>query len=142
MNAKASTSTILLVDDDPAILMTVGDSLMGEGYTVIKAVSGVEALDRLSLFKVDLIVLDISMPDLGGLGFLRKTSLRADFNDIPVLIFTARSNLKELFESVGTAGFVPKNGAPDLLTSTIKNILNERETTWSNLYPHPVTLTS
>jgi CheY-like chemotaxis protein len=128
MNAPSNTPVILLVDDDPAILLTVGDRLRSEGYAVILAASSEDALESLAHRKADLVVLDISIPGLGGMGFLKKAAQDPECGSTPVLIFTARANLKEFFDATGVAGFVAKTSTPELLLSAIKSILANRIT--------------
>lgn len=128
MNAAPQSPVILLVDDDQAILMTVGDQLRSEGYTVITVASAEAALENLTNQKVDLVVLDVSIPGLGGMGFLRTVAQNPECKTIPVLIFTARANLREFFVDTNTAGFVAKTSPPDLLLSAIKSILANRIT--------------
>lgn len=88
--------------------------------------SGEAAWESLAIHRVDLVVLDIMIPGIGGLGFLRKAALHPEFGNIPILVFTARTNMREFFNSTGTAGFVAKTDAPELLLSTIRNILSRR----------------
>lgn len=126
MNIPPVKPVVLLVDDDPGILLSVGDRLNDEGYTVIRVDSAEAALGSLELHQVNLVVLDITIPGLGGLGFLRKASQHPAYGNIPVLIFTARANLKEFFDTTGAAGFVPKTAAPELLISSIKSILEKQ----------------
>ena len=61
---------ILLVDDDASLLATLGDFLESEGYEVAKAASGEKALAMLRISQPELIVLDMSMPGIGGMGVL------------------------------------------------------------------------
>lgn len=124
MSAKP---TILLVDDDPAILMTVGDRLTAEGFEVIKARSGHEGLLQLESHSVTVIVLDIGMPEMSGLAFLKAASQNPRHQDIPILVFTARANMHDFFSEMGVSGFVPKTAEPELLLKTIRSIANEQE---------------
>lgn len=136
MSATTSTPSILLVDDDPAVRLIVGDHLRAEGYTVINAASGEEAFNCLTLHVVDLVVLDISMAGIGGIGFMKKASLHPDYKNIPVLIFTARENMKDFFNNTGAAGFVPKTAVPELLTSTIRDIMKKHQCTANRKNSH------
>ena len=74
---KGATTTqpsVLLVDDDTSLLVTLSDFLKFEGYHVVTADSGEEALRRLEEIRPDLIILDMSMPGMGGVGFLKAIS--------------------------------------------------------------------
>jgi len=69
-------TTIMIVDDDPPILKVVGEILKQEGYNVIKAENGIEALGKLKKRKVDLVLIDHFMPKMTGIELLEK--IRAD----------------------------------------------------------------
>ncbi|MCG8402949.1 MAG: response regulator transcription factor [Firmicutes bacterium] len=79
--------TILAVDDDPKILKILEHSLTREGFTVVCAADGFEALDRAREKKPDLVLLDIMMPGMDGFETLRKLK---EFLDVPVIILSAR----------------------------------------------------
>ena len=113
---------ILFVDDDPAILQTVGDRLQFEGFVVTKATSGEQALTLLKKMTPDLIILDISMPGMGGIKFLRAISDEQGRPRHSVLVFTARSNMEEFFSTVNVDGFVAKSDDPDKLLREIARI--------------------
>ena len=76
---------ILLIDDDASLLATLGDFLESEGYGVHKAESGEQALAMLRVLKPDLIVLDMSMPGMGGMpaGFPDLSDMPAGLNELP-----------------------------------------------------------
>lgn len=125
MNAKPSP-TILLIDDEKDILLTIGDFLNINGYTVLTATNGEEALRRLEENKPDLIILDINMPKMNGLAFLTTVQAKPEWVDIPVYVFTGRANMEQYFEEVRVAGFMAKPCLPDKLLTDIKNILTQR----------------
>ena len=81
---------ILVVDDDWALWKSLLVRLEKEGYDVITATDGEEALDRLKEMP-DLVLTDIDMPRLDGLGFLKRMRAEKDFRDIPVVIMTAHA---------------------------------------------------
>lgn len=114
---------ILLVDDEQHLLVSLKDYLVSEGFDVITASSGEEAIAKLDKIKPDLIVLDISMPGMGGLGFLRQITGEGGKTLYPVLVLTARSMLENFFESVLVAGFLTKPCDEVKLVRTIRKIL-------------------
>ena len=122
MNA---TAKILLVDDDPAILLTVGDQLRFEGYTVIKAASAEQALANLAADPPDLIVLDVSMPGIGGLAFLRQITDTDGSLKHPVLVFTARAELDQFFKDTQVSGFLPKTADPSVFSAEVARLIAE-----------------
>lgn len=83
----AHRTTVLVVDDDTALRMAVSRALRLEGYDVVVAVDGSEALETQRASPADLVVLDVSMPGVDGLETCRR--LRARKDDVPVLMLTA-----------------------------------------------------
>lgn len=81
---------LLLVDDDQSLLETLGDFLSFEGYEVLCAVSGEDALIKMRPFQPDLIILDMGMPGMGGTGFLDRITQPDGHTLYPVLVLTAR----------------------------------------------------
>lgn len=107
---------LLLVDDDPSLLETLGDFLTFEGYEVLCAVSGEDALVKMRSFQPDLIILDMGMPGMGGIGFLDRITNPDGRTLYPVLVLTARASMAEYFADKQIAGFIAKPcDPPDLL---------------------------
>jgi two-component system, cell cycle response regulator len=123
MSNDANMPTILLVDDDPHFLRTVGDFLAFEGFKVITSNSGESALDVLERVRPDLIILDIAMPGMGGVGFLRRILAANGTPRHPVLVLTARAAMKEFFDAVEVHGFLPKPCRQDDLLRHVQRIL-------------------
>jgi CheY-like chemotaxis protein len=101
-------SKVLLIDDDTSLLVMLGDFLRFEGYEVETADSGEEGLKRLESLRPDLIILDMSMPGMGGIGFLRAVSDADGRPRYPILVLTARANMAEFFADVEVDGFIAK----------------------------------
>ena len=99
-------STVLLVDDDEAVRRVLSFPLERDGYTVVQAADGEEALRRFDDAKIDLVVLDIMLPKLDGLEVCRR--LRAQ-SAVPIIMLTARDD--ELDKVVGL-----ELGADDYIT--------------------------
>lgn len=115
--------SLLLVDDNKHLVITLGDFLSYEGFDVSTAKSGEEALRKLEKLTPDLIILDISMPGIGGIGFLNK--LQKEGNDLPypILVFSARSAMEEFFDTLDVAGFVAKPCSEKDLLERINEVL-------------------
>ena len=100
------SSTILLVDDEDSIQKLLAYPLEREGYRVLQARDGVEALEQFASERVDLVVLDIMLPKLDGLEVCKR--LRAE-SEVPIIMLTARDD--ELDKVVGL-----ELGADDYIT--------------------------
>jgi len=114
---------ILLIDDDTSLLLTLRDFLKFEGYDVTTADSGEKGLEELGALTPDLIILDMSMPGIGGMGFLKEISSSDGKPRYPVLVLTARSTMAEYFGSVDVAGFVAKPCDPQDLIMEVGRII-------------------
>ena len=97
---------ILLVDDEPAILTLLSYPLQQDGYEVVRAADGVEALERFGEHDFALVVLDVTMPHLDGLEVCRR--LRAT-SSVPIIMLTAKT--EEIDKVVGL-----ELGADDYIT--------------------------
>ena len=107
---------ILLVDDDMSLLITLGDFLSFEGYNVVTASSGEQALEKLKSYMPDIVILDMSMPGMGGIGFLDEVSSKAGKPEYPILVLTAKADMAEYFANIDVDGFIAKPCTPaDLL---------------------------
>ena len=84
---------ILVVDDDRAVRESLRRSLTFNGYDVDLATDGLDALDKLAARRPDAVVLDVMMPRVGGLETCRR--LRADGDDVPILVLTARDSVAD-----------------------------------------------
>ncbi len=112
--AGRGAGPILVVDDDAAILATIGDILESEGYPVAAATNGAEALRAIERERPSLVLLDMRMPVLDGWGFARE--LRRRGLAVPVLVMTAARDAREWAEEIGADGFLAKPfNLPELL---------------------------
>ena len=118
---------ILVVDDDREIVESIGIFLSGEGYVVLKAYDGIEALEKLSENEVQLMILDVMMPKLDGIKTLMK--LRETKN-IPVILLSAKSedNDKIFGLTAGADDYVTKPFSPSELVARVKSQLRRYTT--------------
>jgi DNA-binding response OmpR family regulator len=107
---------ILLIDDDASLLITLSDFLSFEGYEVTTADCAEQGLEIMDSVEPDLVILDMSMPGIGGMGFLREVTDATGKPKYPVLVLTARANMAEFFAGMEVDGFIAKPCDPaDLL---------------------------
>lgn len=114
---------ILLVDDDKGLLRTMEDFLTHQGFEVVCAWDGKQALARMDEAKPDLLVLDISMPVMGGLEVLKRIQNPDGSMRCPVLVLTARAAMEPFCEGIAVDAFLAKPVTQDALISRIRQIL-------------------
>jgi two-component system, OmpR family, KDP operon response regulator KdpE len=112
-------STVLVVDDEPHLLRTLAINLRARDYTVETARDGRSALQAVHDGSVDLVVLDLGLPDLDGVEVLRR--LRRSF-DVPVIVLSARTDSVDKVEALdlGADDYVTKPFAMDELLARIR----------------------
>jgi DNA-binding response OmpR family regulator len=117
-----SNARILVVDDDKEIAKAIEKLLILEGYEVIKAYNGLEALDAVVASDIQLIILDVMMPKLDGLSTTLKIRER---KNIPIIILSAKSedSDKILGLSMGADDYVTKPFNPQELMARVKSQL-------------------
>jgi len=118
---------VLLVDDDPHLLEAMGDFLQFEGFVVTAATSGEEALRELGRQAPSVVVLDIGMPGIGGLGFMRRAQELLGESMPPVLVLTARGAMEAFFHDLNVDAFVLKPCSGVQLACTLRSILSRRQ---------------
>lgn len=92
--------TILLVDDERDIVLATRIFLEAEGYNVVEAFDGMEALSKLETASPDLIMLDVVMPRLDGWSTLKKIHTDTRYQDTPVLMLTSLSEPHHVAASI------------------------------------------
>lgn len=125
MRETAATKKILIVDDEPDILEFLQYNLKKEGYAVVTAADGKQALSVAEREKPNLIILDIMMPELDGVETCRVLRERKEFNETPIAFLTARdedfSQIMAL--DIGGDDYITKPIKPRVLISRINALL-------------------
>ena len=113
---------ILVVDDEPAIVRLVRVKLESDGYAVLTASRGEEALRMLQVDNPDLVILDLMMPDMDGTETLRRIRSRSQ---LPVIMLTALGSDREKVKGLegGADDFVTKPFNPDELAARVAAVL-------------------
>lgn len=113
---------ILVVDDEPGIRRVLRGYLQAEGFRVVEAATGTEALARAEELHPELVLLDVMLPDVDGVEVLRR--LRA-FSDVFVVLLTARAEEtdKLLGLAVGADDYVTKPFSPREVVARVKAVL-------------------
>lgn len=121
-----SPSTVLVVEDDANQRALYEEELRDEGYRVLTAGDGREALTIAGQDCPDLIVMDVNMPVMDGLDTL-SAMLEVD-RRVPVIINTAYASYRESFASWSADAYIVKSSDLTELKQTVKRLLDERQT--------------
>lgn len=119
-----SGESVLVVDDEPSILEVVGLYLSQEGYRVVAAADGRAALDAARRARPDLVILDLMLPNVGGLDVCR--ALRAEAGPpIPIIMLTARGDEADRVVGLelGADDYVVKPFSPRELLARVRAVL-------------------
>jgi DNA-binding NtrC family response regulator len=121
-----SAPSILVVDDDDANRVTLERILQREGYRVVHAIGGREAMDRLREDRVDLVLTDLKMPGMSGIDLL-KAARKVD-PDVEVVVMTAYGTVETAVEAMkeGAYDFVAKPLKRMELVTTLQKALEKR----------------
>jgi len=119
---------ILLVDDEPDIVEFLQYNLIQEGFDVISAYDGVEALSKISQ-KPDLIILDIMMPKMDGYDVFKKIRETPGFETLPIIFLTAKAGEANeiLGLEIGASDYIQKPISPKKLVARVKSNLRKIE---------------
>jgi CheY-like chemotaxis protein len=111
---------ILVVDDDPTILATVSETLDLEGYPVVTATNGAEALEAVERERPSVVLLDMRMPILDGWGFVR--AIRERGISLTVVVMTAASDARRWAREIGAQGVLAKPFELDDLLAAVQRV--------------------
>ncbi|MBX4197838.1 response regulator [Candidatus Parcubacteria bacterium] len=120
---------ILIIDDEPLFCKVVREGLDTAKYEVSEAVDGVDGLKKVEEVNPDLILLDIMMPNLDGMGFLKQLNEKYGKGKIPVIITSNLSTITKISEglALGVKGYIIKsNESIETIARTIDSILEQK----------------
>ena len=117
-------TTILLVEDDKNQRLLYEQELMHEGYEVVTASNGKEALEKVQEKLPDIVIMDINMPKMDGIEAMGR--ILGKNKEIPVIINTAYSNYKDSFMSWAADAYIVKTSDLSELKEKIKEVLAKK----------------
>ncbi len=117
---------ILIIDDEKDLSQMVKFQFKARGFDAQTAGDGVEGLQKVHQFKPDLIILDVNMPRMGGIEFYNEICGSDNKPFYPVLVLTARANIKELFQQFDIDGFMIKPFEIDQLIHEAEIIIKKK----------------
>ena len=119
--------TIVIADDEPHVLWSLEFILKKQGYNVVTAVNGEEALEKVRGNEPDLVFLDIQMPKMDGNSVLRHLRDDPKYKDLYIVMITAKGQEADRLHSLesGANEYVTKPYSPRKLIGRVKEILGE-----------------
>ena len=117
--------TIMIIDDSVSLRQVVGIALSAAGYEVIEACDGRDALAKLNGVKVHLMICDVNMPNLDGIGFLQAKRELPNYKFTPVIMLTteAGEDKKREGQAAGARAWVVKPFKPEQLLLAVAKLI-------------------
>ncbi|KWT85373.1 response regulator [Candidatus Magnetominusculus xianensis] len=119
------SKVIMTVDDSASVRQMVAFTLKGAGYTVVEAVDGKDALAKLANTQINMMITDLNMPNLDGIGLIKGVRAIPAYKFIPIVMLTTESqdSKKQEGKSAGATGWIVKPFKPDQLLAVVKKVL-------------------
>ena len=120
--------TILIVDDEEDIIELIKYNLKTEGYSILTAEAGEQAIKIAKQSRPDLIVLDLMLPGMDGLEVTRYLRSNEETRDLPIVILTAKGEESDIITGLelGANDYISKPFSPKVLVARIRAILRRR----------------
>lgn len=118
---------LLLIDDDPNLILLVKDYLEFRGYKVVTAENGREALDVLEKMTPDMIICDVMMPEMDGYTFVKQVRENPDTEWIPILFLSAKGQSQDRVKGLNTGAdvYMVKPFEPEELVAQVESSLKQ-----------------
>lgn len=125
MNQSAEAAKVLIVDDEPNIVLAIEFLLQREGYHTEKAYDGLQALERVALFQPDIVILDVMMPGMNGfeLGQMIRQMPALEHTKIIFLTAKGTQNDKQTGYASGAEAYMIKPFDNDALVTTVNEMM-------------------
>jgi len=120
---------ILIVDDNPTNLEVLQVRLRAQGYELVTAVDGVDALAKMREFEPDLVLLDVMMPKLDGISVVKQLKQDTKFRFIPVILVTAKADTRDVVAGLEAGGddYLTKPFEQAALVARVRSMLRIKE---------------
>jgi two-component system alkaline phosphatase synthesis response regulator PhoP len=121
---RGGTVRVLVIDDEPDVLLLCRVNLEHAGHDVLEAAEGRRGLELAATERPDLIVLDLMLPNIDGLQVLARLSNDPTTRGIPVVLLTAKARLEDQLRGwqAGCSEYITKPFAPNALTEVVERI--------------------
>ncbi len=126
-NSQKDNKKLLLIDDDPNLILLVKDYLEFRGYNVVTAENGREALEVLDQNIPDMIICDVMMPEMDGYSLVKHIRQEPHTNTIPVLFLSAKGQSQDRVKGLneGADVYMVKPFEPEELVAQVESSLNQ-----------------
>ncbi len=121
---QAKRIRILIADDEPNIRLLYKSELEADGFDIVVATDGKDALQKVEQEKPDLVILDVRMPGMDGVEALGR--ILDKYRTMPIILNTAYSAYQDNFMTWSADGYVVKSGDVSVLKSKIVEVLKRR----------------
>jgi two-component system chemotaxis response regulator CheY len=115
---------VMAVDDSTTVRQVLQVTLTKAGYEVVEAVDGNDALEKMSELPVDILVTDLNMPNLDGIGLIRAVRRKPGNRFLPIIMLTSESQpeMKQAGKEAGASGWIIKPFKPEQLLAVVKMV--------------------
>ncbi|MEJ2700008.1 MAG: response regulator [Desulfuromonadales bacterium] len=119
------TKRIMTVDDSSTVRRMIGLTLRDAGYEVVEACDGEEALEKMRSENIQMLITDLNMPKLDGIGLIREVRKSPSNRFIPIIMLTTESQEEKRKEgkTAGASGWIVKPFKPDQLLAVVNMVL-------------------
>ena len=117
--------TIMTVDDSASVRQFVRTTLEKVGFLVIEAENGLDALEKMDGTPIHMAFVDLNMPKMNGIDFIKTVRLKEKYRFIPLIMLTTESQLSKKMEGkkAGATGWIVKPFRPEQLLAVVKKVL-------------------
>lgn len=125
MAINLDNKSILIVDDSTTVQSYVAIALKPKGFDTIKANNGVEALEKLKIIDVSLIITDINMPFMDGITLIKNLRSSEDYKDVPIIILSSLTDEEYIKQGMksGANSYLFKPFKPEELVNEVTQVL-------------------
>jgi len=119
------SKVIMTVDDSASVRQMVAFTLKQAGFEVLEACDGQDALSRMSGATVHMVITDLNMPRLDGIGLIRGVRAQPAYKFIPIVMLTTESQIEKKQEGkeAGATGWIVKPFKPEQLLAVVRKVL-------------------
>jgi len=119
------SKVIMTVDDSASVRQMVSFTIRDAGYEVIEAVDGRDALSKINGQTIHMVITDLNMPNLDGIGLIRELRVLPAFKFVPIIMLTTESQaeIKQDGKAAGATGWIVKPFKPEQLLAVIRKVI-------------------